>query len=101
MSLNKSLSKNFKPEEMQILREMLLKRIQSPRTTSMGRCFDAVACLLGLETHNHYEGQAACLLEYEALKGKTPARISRNFGTRKESCRYSSKALGRSPPWAT
>lgn len=52
--------------------EMLLvaaeKGINAPMTSSMGRWFDVVGALLGLCTHNQYEGQAAVMLEQKALE---------------------------------
>ena len=45
------------------VREMLEKGVRSPRTSSMGRWFDAVAGLYGLKPKAAFEGQAAMLLE--------------------------------------
>jgi hydrogenase maturation protein HypF len=45
---------------------MLEKRINCPMTSSMGRIFDAVACIAGLRDLVSYEGQAAVELEWAA-----------------------------------
>jgi len=42
---------------------MLERGLQSPETSSMGRWFDAVAGLLGVQRRMAFEGQAAMLLE--------------------------------------
>jgi hydrogenase maturation protein HypF len=49
-----------------ILSQMIAKGINCPRTSSMGRLFDAVAALLLLQTEVLYEGQAAIELEVQA-----------------------------------
>jgi hydrogenase maturation protein HypF len=45
------------------LRYMLERRINVVPTTSVGRLFDAVACISGVARVNKFEGQAAMLLE--------------------------------------
>ncbi len=42
---------------------MLDRQLRCPPTTSLGRCFDAAAALLGLRGEVRYEGQAAMELE--------------------------------------
>jgi len=46
-----------------LLQQMLVKQLNCPRTSSIGRLFDAVASLLGICDINQFEGQAAMQLE--------------------------------------
>lgn len=55
--------KAFDTQELNILRLMLDKNINTPITSSMGRLFDGVAALLGIRQQISYEGQAAMELE--------------------------------------
>lgn len=45
------------------IRQMLMKKINSPLTSSCGRLFDAVAAMAGLRDTVSFEGQAAMALE--------------------------------------
>jgi hydrogenase maturation protein HypF len=49
-----------------VLSQMIVKGINSPQTSSLGRLFDAVAALIGLRGEVLYEGQAAIELEMQA-----------------------------------
>ncbi len=49
--------------EVEVLKSMLQRRVNSPLTSSMGRLFDAVASLAGLRQKLAFEGQAAMELE--------------------------------------
>jgi hydrogenase maturation protein HypF len=63
----------FSESELDLLKQMLLKKLNSPFTTSAGRLFDAVASILGLRQRVSYEGQAAMDLEFAAETGGTDA----------------------------
>ena len=54
----------FTPTELEVSQQMLVKNINSPTTTSVGRLFDAVASIIGLRQIVKYEGQAAMELEF-------------------------------------
>jgi hydrogenase maturation protein HypF len=54
------------PEAREVLAAQLDQGINTPRTTSMGRLFDAAAALAGLTARVRYEAQAACELEAAA-----------------------------------
>ncbi|VAX35250.1 [NiFe] hydrogenase metallocenter assembly protein HypF [hydrothermal vent metagenome] len=56
--------KAFREDELVVVTQMLEKEINAPRTSSVGRLFDAVASLLGLKQVLQFEGQAAMQLEY-------------------------------------
>jgi hydrogenase maturation protein HypF len=59
-----SLFQSFGPSERKVLRTMLTRGIHSPRTSSVGRLFDAVASIVGLRQQASFEGQAATELEF-------------------------------------
>lgn len=54
----------FSDAEMRMLQQMLTTATNSPLTSSAGRLFDSVACLLGLRNRVDFEGQAAMDLEF-------------------------------------
>lgn len=66
-----------KPNSKLILKA-ISSRINTVKSSSMGRLFDAVSSLLGICDYNHYEGQCAIMLEDAAAfakkhPGKDPA----------------------------
>lgn len=50
--------------DLPLIRKMLVKGINSPLTSSVGRLFDAVASIIGLRHIVQFEGQAAMELEF-------------------------------------
>jgi hydrogenase maturation protein HypF len=56
----------FSAQELNLLQSALSRQLNCPRTTSVGRLFDAIASLLELCHINGYEGQAAMALEQSA-----------------------------------
>jgi hydrogenase maturation protein HypF len=63
----------FRPDELETLLSMLTSGVNSPRTSSMGRLFDAVAAICGLPPVISFEGQAAMSLEFAADQQETSA----------------------------
>lgn len=51
-----------------VLYTKMLQKFQGKLTSSMGRIFDAVACILGSGDVNSYEGESAMMLEQLALR---------------------------------
>jgi hydrogenase maturation protein HypF len=78
--------------ELSAIMGMLRRKLNSPRTSSMGRLFDAVASLVNLRQQMRFEGQAAMELEL-ALDGiETDEHYNLSLVTR-----HSSLALDWSP----
>lgn len=63
----------IKPGDFPVLRTMLARAIQSPRTSSIGRLFDAAAVLMNVKRDSTFEGQAAMALEFVADPMETDA----------------------------
>lgn len=59
-------------DEWLLVQQLIARPANTPRTSSVGRLFDAVASLLGLCHVASYEGEAAMCLE--AASGRTSAR---------------------------
>ena len=60
----------FTTTELSVLRTMLQRKLNAPRTSSAGRLFDAIASLINVRHETRFEGQAAMELEF-ALEGTT------------------------------
>jgi len=54
----------FDAGERRVLRGMLDRGLNAPRTSSVGRLFDAVAAIAGLRQRTSFEGQTAMALEF-------------------------------------
>jgi hydrogenase maturation protein HypF len=72
--------RSFAARELNLLHQMLQKKINAPLTSSAGRIFDVVASIAGVRQVTRFEGQGAMELEF-ALDGvKTdenyPVRLS-------------------------
>jgi len=59
-----ALLRAFTAAELAMLKAMLARGLNSPRTSSVGRLFDAVASLAGVRQQTRFEGQAAMELEF-------------------------------------
>jgi hydrogenase maturation protein HypF len=60
--------RTFSEKDRRLILAMLRKGVNTPRTSSAGRLFDAVASLAGVRHETTFEGQAAMELEF-ALSG--------------------------------
>jgi len=60
---NLPFMKNIEHQAVNILRQQIDRKINTPITSSMGRLFDAVASLIGIRNNVTYEAQAAIEME--------------------------------------
>lgn len=63
LAFESGLSWRDAPEEAHAVTRLLEAGVKMPRTSSMGRLFDAAAALTGIASWQSYEGQAAMMLE--------------------------------------
>ena len=61
--------------DVSLLLEQITKRVACPPSSGLGRLFDSVAALLGIQTENHFEGQAPMRLEDAAATAAVPADL--------------------------
>lgn len=59
-------------QKLDVIIQMLEKKLNTPQTSSCGRVFDAISSLLGIRHHISHESQAAMELEAVAESGKSP-----------------------------
>jgi hydrogenase maturation protein HypF len=64
---------SFSAAERALLATMLVRRVNAPATSSVGRLFDGVAALIGLRQRCSFEGQAAMALQFYADAAVTQA----------------------------
>ena len=60
----------YSASELPLLQAMLARGLNTPRTSSIGRLFDALSTLTGIRTARGFEGQAATELEFAAERAE-------------------------------
>ncbi|WP_324173019.1 carbamoyltransferase HypF [Sulfurimonas sp.] len=63
LSLNLELIQSFKESEIKILHQSYTKNLNAPKSSSVGRVFDAIASFLNLLHFQTYEGEAGLICE--------------------------------------
>ncbi len=63
--------RSFSKSELDSLKDMLSRKVQTPLTTSVGRIFDAVSAIMDICYESKFEGQAAMALEFALDSAQT------------------------------
>jgi hydrogenase maturation protein HypF len=81
--LAEEVAAKWLPEaKLKLLLDATERGVNAPVTSSAGRLFDAVAAIIGLRSHTHFEGQAAMELEFAAPEGAGNAADAYPFPVR-------------------
>ncbi len=91
----------FTSAELAVLKQMFIKNVNMPVTTSAGRLFDAVASLIGLRQIVNYEGQAAAELEFLTAGIETEERYSFSIENRKHDTGNEKQNLLKTIDWSS
>lgn len=67
------LFREMDAKRIRFLQDMIVRNINCPQTSSMGRFFDAISAIAGIRYISVYEGQAAVELEMQADNGEKGA----------------------------
>lgn len=67
--------------ELEIMYQAWQKKLNSPETSSMGRIFDAVSCMLGLTQFNSFEAEAAMNLQFCAEQVTQVSKLNKCITT--------------------
>ena len=78
--------RSFSLKEQTILDQMLNKKINTPRTSSVGRLFDAVASLLDFCQVSCFEGEAAMAVEHAVASAHTNDFYNFSIKERNDGC---------------
>ncbi|HQZ96853.1 MAG TPA: carbamoyltransferase HypF [Pyrinomonadaceae bacterium] len=78
--------KSFDTSELALIKSMLVKHINSPMTSSVGRLFDAVSSIIGLRQTVRFEGQAAMELEFAISALHPDERYDCSLTTGEDGC---------------
>lgn len=68
LCMNNTITKCFKENEIKLLHKMWKNNLNSPKTSSFGRFFDAVACFASLLEVQEFEGETGLLIEKNYCK---------------------------------
>ncbi len=68
LDMDLPLLRNIDHQKLNIVVEMISKKINTPVTSSLGRLFDGIAAIIGVRNHVFFEGQAAMELEMLAAE---------------------------------
>ena len=81
---NIEMMEEYEPDDIrrQMIRAALVNHINTIDSSSMGRLFDAAACIMGIRVENSYEGECAIALENAAAEymDMHPGVLEKTYG---------------------